>query len=174
LLGQRGYYLPVKYGYSFTNEDVTKTISLVYSKKDYSYLTLPNNIDYKGNTLNFSECENVIYSNQVLRSENERFSLVLQENWNLVCKDRKVTIWQGKQPYKLIVGNDGVMRILNKFDYVIMSTINDPDKENQHQYRNYRLQVLNAGTFRIVNENGKEIWNMWSPAPYHRFEVYYE
>ena len=80
LLGQRGYYLPVKYGYSFTNEDVTKTISLVYSKKDYSYLTLPNNIDYKGNTLNFSECENVIYSNQVLRSENERFSLVLQEN----------------------------------------------------------------------------------------------
>jgi len=52
------------------------------------------------------------------------------------------------------------MRILNKFDYVIMSTINDPDKENQHQYRNYRLQVLNAGTFRIVNENGKEIWNM--------------
>lgn len=55
-----------------------------------------------------------------------------------------------------------------------MSTNNNPDKENDHKYRYYRLQVLNAGTFRIINENGEEMWNMWSHAPYHEFNVYYE
>ncbi|ORX95180.1 hypothetical protein LY90DRAFT_520330 [Neocallimastix californiae] len=56
----------------------------------------------------------------------------------------------------------------------MMSTNNNPDKENDHKYRYYRLQVLNAGTFRIINENGEEMWNMWSHAPYHEFNVYYE
>jgi len=189
-LDRDGYYLPVKYGYPFKNEDVTKNIPEKYLyeainpsiKKNNSYLQLPDGIAYKGNFMYFGGCNNTIYSNEGLKSENKRFHLILNSSGNLVFKDNNVTIWesktanlwQGKGPYKLIVGRDGVMRILNKFDYVIMSTLNDPEKDNKHLYRRYRLEVLNAGTFRIVNENGEEVWNMWNHAPYHEFLIYKE
>jgi hypothetical protein len=181
-LDKEGYYLPVKYGYPFSNPDITSKIPKIYEDKNYSYLTMPSNIKFIGNTLIYGGCNNILLSNQGLKSINGRFSLILQENGNLVFKDNKVTIWESKTanlwhgvgPYKLIVGNDGIMRILNKFDYIMMSTNNNPDKENDHKYRYYRLQVLNAGTFRIINENGEEMWNMWSHAPYHEFNVYYE
>ncbi|ORX89983.1 hypothetical protein LY90DRAFT_521040 [Neocallimastix californiae] len=181
-LDKEGYYLPVKYGYPFSNPDITSKIPKIYADKNYPYLTMPSNIKFLGNTLIYGGCNNILLSNQGLQSLNGRFSLILQENGNLVFKDNKVTIWESKTanlwhgvgPYKLIVGNDGIMRILNKFDYIMMSTNNNPDKENDHKYRYYRLQVLNAGTFRIINENGEEMWNMWSHAPYHDFNVYYE
>ncbi|OUM70080.1 hypothetical protein PIROE2DRAFT_56972 [Piromyces sp. E2] len=155
----------------------------------YDGITLydPNeNVKYKGNTLYFGGCDNNLKSEdgklEGLMSENKRFKLILKEDGNLIFKDNHVTIWesktadlwQGKAPYKLIMGKDGVMRILNKFDYLIMSTVNNPEIGNNHKFKNYRLEVLNAGTFRIINENGEEVWNMWNHAEYHKFNVYYE
>ncbi|OUM57105.1 hypothetical protein PIROE2DRAFT_18010 [Piromyces sp. E2] len=188
-LDHDGYYLPVKYGYPFKDEEVSKNIpynylfnSVTHEPKNNPHLQMPKGITYKGNFLYFGGCNNTIYSNEGLKSENGRFSLILNGNGNLIFKDHYVTIWesktanmwQGKAPYKLIVGRDGVMRILNKFDYLIMSTINREEKDNMHVYKRYRLEVLNAGTFRIVNENGEEVWNMWNHAINHEFYIYNE
>jgi len=97
--------------------------------------------------------------------------LILGEDRNLVLKDNKITIWQsktldlwqGKVPYKLIIGKDGVMRILNRYDN-IMSIINN---ENNHFNKNYSLQILNVGTFRVVNEFGNDIVKIWSISLIH-------
>ena len=186
-LDSNGYYLPFKYGYPFKNGNITNQIPEKYTLKKYPYLTIPKNVEYKGNILYFGGCDNSLKSPndkgklEGLISKNGRFRLILKEDGNLIFKDNHVTIWesktsnlwQGKAPYKLIIGKDGVMRILNKLDYVILSTFNKKIEYN-NEYSNYRLEVLNAGTFRIVNENGEEVWNMWSHGDYHEFNIYLE
>jgi len=78
-LHRDGYYLPVKYCYPFKNEDVTKNIPQKYLyetvdpsiKNNNSYLQLLDGIDYKGNFMYYGGCDNTIYSNESLKSDNK-------------------------------------------------------------------------------------------------------
>ena len=82
---------------------------------------------------------------------------------NLIFKDHHITIWesktsdlwQGKAPYKLVVSNDGVMRILRQLDTLILNT-NNSSYNSYEKYEN-RLEILNAGTIRIVDGIDMEI-----------------
>ena len=80
-------------------------------------------------------------------------------------------MYSGKPPYKLVVGNDGAMRVLNLLDTLILNTKDNPDKSCK-KYENYLLEVLNARTFRIVDAKSTEVWNMWNNIPYHKLNIY--
>eukprot|EP00833_Pecoramyces_ruminatium_P011676 jgi/Orpsp1_1/1185708/evm.model.c7180000094908.1 len=170
-----GFYLPEFYGYPFLNGSITSNINFKYrhdnhvNMKKYEYI--------KENYMLFNGCNHFLKQGQGIRSENKRFALILQETGNLIFKDNRVTIWEsqtanvwfGQAPYTLHLHEDGTLQVLDKNSYIIFNTVNyENNTTNNEENRsrevnsiNYRLEVLNSGTFRIMNSKGEEIWNLW-------------
>jgi len=166
-----GFYLPKFYGYPFLNGSITNNINYRYRHDKHVNLKKYNYIEE--NYMQFNGCNHYLKEGEGIKSENGRFALILQETGNLIFKDNKVTIWEsqtanmwfGQSPYTLHLHEDGTLQVLDKNNYIIFYTKNYEKKEDNEQEKinkiNYRLEVLNSGTFRIMNSKGEEIWNMW-------------
>ncbi|KAG4081566.1 hypothetical protein H8356DRAFT_971695 [Neocallimastix lanati (nom. inval.)] len=163
-----GFYLPEFYGYPFLDGSITDNINYRYRRdkhvnlKKYEYI--------EENYMLFNGCNHFLKQGQGIRSENKRFALILQDTGNLIFKDNKVTIWEsqtakvwfGQPPYTLHLHEDGTLQVLDKNNYIVFNTENKEEKNTIDINKiNYRLEVLNSGTFRIMNSKGEEIWNMW-------------
>jgi len=188
-----GFYLPEFYGYPFLDGTITNNINYCYLYDKHVNLKKYNYIEE--NYMQFNGCNHFLKEGEGIRSENGRFALILQETGNLIFKDNKVTIWEsqtanvwfGQSPYTLHLHEDGTLQVLDKNSYIIFQTINyennndeETDKGNKKNRigeinkTNYRLEVLNSGTFRIMNSNGDEIWNMWDNKKMNKFIKYKE